>query len=358
MALSTKKAWENFIKASGIPDKEAGEYATTFVANRVTEPSDLTREILRDLGVTVIGDMMAIIKHAKKRPQSEEEQDNGASKMPTRHHKPHLDLPRLSNDITHAEFRKFRVDWDVYKTVTQLPVEQIPHQLYLACESTVQNSIINSSSDFFNLEEDKILTLLESIVTRQSNPAVHRLAFSNISQSDNETIRAYIVRLTSNSKDCEFECPSCKYDLASTHIKDQFIRGLNNSTLQTDILAKAGQLKTLESVVKHAEAFETAIFDQSKLSDNIPTEMMRLRVSEYKRRENSFKFKNPQSFKNERQRQSKCPGCGSFSHGSKNRSVACPAWGQTCHNCKRVNRSPAYVAKTRSNQSTSMRNTL
>ena len=337
MALSTKKAWENFIKASGVPDKEAGEYATTFVANRVTEPSDLTREILRDLGVTVIGDMMAIIKHAKKRPQSEEEQDNGASKMPTRHHKPHLDLPRLSNDITHAEFRKFRVDWDVYKTVTQLPVEQIPHQLYLACESTVQNSIINSSSDFFNLEEDKILTLLESIVTRQSNPAVHRLAFSNISQSDNETIRAYLVRLTSNSKDCEFECPSCKYDLASTHIKDQFIRGLNNSTLQTDILAKAGQLKTLESVVKHAEAFETAIFDQSKLSDNIPTEMMRLRVSEYKRRENSFKFKNPQSFKNERQRQSKCPGCGSFSHGSKNRSVACPAWGQTCHNCKRVN---------------------
>ena len=43
------------------------------------------------------------------------------------------------------------------------------------------------------------------------------------------------------------------------------MKGLNNDTLQTDILAKANQLKTLEDIIKHAKAFESALRDQSSL---------------------------------------------------------------------------------------------
>ena len=43
------------------------------------------------------------------------------------------------------------------------------------------------------------------------------------------------------------------------HVKDQFICELFNNTLQTDILAKAGHLQTLEQLIAHAEAFETAL---------------------------------------------------------------------------------------------------
>ena len=64
--------------------------------------------------------------------------------------------------------------------------------------------------------------------------------------------------------DCEFSCLECHYDLVPINVKDQFICGLFNTTLQTDILAKAGHLTTLEEPVKHAEAFETALCDQSK----------------------------------------------------------------------------------------------
>ena len=59
--------------------------------------------------------------------------------------------------------------------------------------------------------------------------------------------------------DCEFACPSCSFDLLPMNVKDQFVRGLANDVLQTGILAKANQLKPLEDIVKHAEAFEVAV---------------------------------------------------------------------------------------------------
>ena len=75
-------------------------------------------------------------------------------------------------------------------------------------------------------------------------------------QSEVESIQDYIVRLTATAKDCGFQCPACKHDLLSTNVKDQFIRGLSNNALQTDILAKYEVLGSLENIVKHAEAFE------------------------------------------------------------------------------------------------------
>ena len=87
--------------------------------------------------------------------------------------------------------------------------------------------------------------------------------FGALQQFEHETIQDFEVRLNSASIDCEFSCPNCHYDLSEIHIKDQFIRGLFNDTLQTDILAKANQFKHLQHIV-HAKAFETALSDQSK----------------------------------------------------------------------------------------------
>ena len=91
------------------------------------------------------------------------------------------------------------------------------------------------------------MQVIENIVTKRSNPPVHYMHFGNLT-----------------ALDCEFSCPECHYDLVPINVKDQFICGLFNTTLQTDILAKAGHLTTLEEPVKHAEAFETALCDQSK----------------------------------------------------------------------------------------------
>ena len=47
----------------------------------------------------------------------------------------------------------------------------------------------------------------------------------------------------------------------AAHVKDQFIRGVQNDILQIDILAKANLVRSLEDNVKHAEAFEIAVQD-------------------------------------------------------------------------------------------------
>ncbi|XP_026992982.1 uncharacterized protein C19orf47 homolog isoform X2 [Tachysurus fulvidraco] len=59
--------WIQFFKDAGIPPGMAATYAISFVDNRIqkTMLMDLSKDIMMDLGITVIGDIIAILKHAK-----------------------------------------------------------------------------------------------------------------------------------------------------------------------------------------------------------------------------------------------------------------------------------------------------
>ncbi|XP_051580352.1 uncharacterized protein C19orf47 homolog [Myxocyprinus asiaticus] len=59
--------WIQFFKDCGIPPGLAVNYAMSFVDNRIQKNMlmDLSKEIMMDLGITVIGDIIAILKHAK-----------------------------------------------------------------------------------------------------------------------------------------------------------------------------------------------------------------------------------------------------------------------------------------------------
>ncbi|KAL0972906.1 hypothetical protein UPYG_G00196280 [Umbra pygmaea] len=60
--------WIQFFKDAGIPAGLAVNYALSFVDNRIQKNMlmDLSKEIMMDLGITVIGDIIAILKHAKQ----------------------------------------------------------------------------------------------------------------------------------------------------------------------------------------------------------------------------------------------------------------------------------------------------
>ncbi|KAM6225171.1 uncharacterized protein C19orf47 homolog [Rhynchocyon petersi] len=59
--------WIQFFKDAGIPPGPAVNYAVMFVDNRIQKSMllDLNKEIMNELGVTVVGDIIAILKHAK-----------------------------------------------------------------------------------------------------------------------------------------------------------------------------------------------------------------------------------------------------------------------------------------------------
>uniref|UniRef100_A0A3Q3BG98 Chromosome 19 open reading frame 47 n=1 Tax=Kryptolebias marmoratus TaxID=37003 RepID=A0A3Q3BG98_KRYMA len=67
-SVTTTSEWIQFFKDAGIPAGLAVTYAVSFVDNRIQKNMlmDLSKDIMMDLGITVIGDIIAILKHAKQ----------------------------------------------------------------------------------------------------------------------------------------------------------------------------------------------------------------------------------------------------------------------------------------------------
>ena len=328
--------WESIFTNAGITTASAKIYAQTFSSEGITRDTIhmLDRTMLKELGIKNMGEVLIILKLAKENPAS-----------PTTHVTPTAKPPQLNSGMTPQQFRKFKIDWDVFTKMTNLSDTQMNVQLYNCAEETVQNSIINTYPEFFNADPNKLLDMLEVLVTMKSNPIVHRISFSSIAQGDGEPVSDYLIRLRSGARDCNFICPNCDHDLSGIYVKDQFIRGIANDALQADLLAKAGSLETLEQNVSHAQAFEMALRDQNKMSSI--SDIARLQMSAYRQQKRAQNTIRPTATNNRRRnimeiqsQRNACRGCGSFQHGktgSGDRPRMCPAWGQTCRACGKEN---------------------
>ena len=323
MALQSEAQWQEFFKTAGITDETASStYAKLFTDNGFNQNSlpQLDKATLTELGITLLGHKLAILQCATKHntPTTPSSTLTKASV--------NAQLTTLTLEMNHQQFRKFQQDWVVFKQITHIQIGELTAHLYNACNEEVKMAIINTHPDFLTLNEGDALKVLEPIVTVGSNPAVHRKAFGELLQEENQTIKNFIVRLRSVATDCAFQCPNpdCKHDLSSINIKDQFIRGLNNSVLQAEILAKTNQLTALEDVIDYAESFETALRDQNMLSNN----------NNINPTDTAYKFgKKKQSYKQPSQHRP-CNGCGEESH---DRPAKCKAWGKDCNNCGKPN---------------------
>ena len=111
--------------------------------------------ILKELGIKIMGDMLTILKLTKELLVS-----------PASHIKPPTaKLSQLSLEMKTQQIWKFRIDWDIFTRMTNLLTAQTNVQLYNCADETVQNSIINAYPEFFNTSPNKLLDMLEVLVT-------------------------------------------------------------------------------------------------------------------------------------------------------------------------------------------------
>ena len=54
--------------------------------------------------------------------------------------------------------------------------------------------------------EEAMLRALKTMVTKKFNPALHCVTFATQMQSENESIKYFVVRLKSVAMVCEFSC--------------------------------------------------------------------------------------------------------------------------------------------------------
>lgn len=68
MAQRTTSYWIDFFLAAGLPQSVSTKYAMIFTDHRIQEKflEDLTKDMLYDMGIKTIGDIIAILKHARE----------------------------------------------------------------------------------------------------------------------------------------------------------------------------------------------------------------------------------------------------------------------------------------------------
>ena len=203
LQLRNELEWTNFLTNAGIPDCHSTLYAKTFIANQQNKQTvpQLTAEHLEKMDIKVLGDQLAILQHIATLdiPATDRTSHSSAAFKPP---PASIKMPSIISDTTNQQFHKFVIDWNVYKQMTGLPTSQTGPHLHNACNDTVQHSLVNLHSTFFEMDETAMLNVIEKMVTKIENPTVHWMNFGNFLQSEGKSIKDFLMH--SLAVDCEF----------------------------------------------------------------------------------------------------------------------------------------------------------
>ena len=104
---STAKEWKRFLTEAGLPKELAGNYGEIFSHHRMrmTMLPDLNKDILFFMGIEVMGDVIAILKHAKQvsvtlgysKDYESSKSHTSSSKQHKRERTPQYQTPRQYN---------------------------------------------------------------------------------------------------------------------------------------------------------------------------------------------------------------------------------------------------------------------
>lgn len=247
--------------------------------------------------------------------------------------------PTISPAGTSEDWSYFLSRWKDYVEATKIKDKELVIQLLECCDETLRRDLTRSAGgSLTEKSQEDVLTAMRILAVREENTMVARVTLNNMTQDREETVRSFGARLRGQAGVCKFliPCPSCNHDVNYTDaiLRDVLIRGLNDSDIQLDLLGDRNQSMTLEQTFQFVEAKESGKRSASKLLDSQGAEAA---SSTYRRNRNAARIVTKKTEKQE----TACTYCGKRGHGARAtlqlRKKECPAYGQTCNNCRRMN---------------------
>ena len=312
----------------GAPSRIAsGENTPTDDVKR--EPEMVTMESLQKMMMLQLQVMQAQTQAQAQQVQSTQNPHSGPA-LTMRNTK----VPEGRYDMSSAEYRSFVKDVEDYKTLTQLTDAQIVLQLRLNMDPILKAAVDTNFHDAWNgYTVKEAIKAVGTVVKKASNPVVARTEFNQMKQKSHESVQEFVTRLKACALECDFLCPfDDHHDLTEYHLINQIRCGIHDVNLQKELLQKHIDLRTLELIVQFCQTHEAAKSDQAKLSDasvsanyELSNDELVSAISEYRRKKRNRS--------NSTQHEQVCGSCGYEKHNGNK----CPAQGQICKHCKKLN---------------------
>ena len=367
--LVTDQEWEEFlINELRIPKDTAQTYAAS-LANEGHCRESITHlltfstpgqpsPLLTQLGIKV-GHCLKLAAHFT--PVASQ-----ISTSTTSSHNVKLKIPRpvITLDATQTDFDQFCFEWKSYRSHYQLTEHDIASHLFYCGNEDVRKRIRIEKPSFIastQHSEGELLQFLKDIVLSKTSKIVHIKQFRDIRQSTTESSDEFLSKLQLKASCCSFLCNFCGEEIAKDRIKEQFILGLSNTTIQTAILKteSVNPGTSLDKLLAEAMSMtlEQSMKDQQTLKVEKSVDSLYSFDNEPVPKpdsEDQVKALSKQGYhrRNNKGNTVSCSGCGKANHRSNEREQKCPAWGKKCFKCGLMNHFSSVCRSQRSSSST------
>ena len=240
---------------------------------------------------------------------------------------------RLSFEGNVAEnWRRFKQNYDIYIVAAghsrKTKKERSCILLNLAGEDAVER--YNSFS--FEEDEDRddpdvLKQKFEELCMPLKNLTFERHLFHTRKQGRSESINSFVTDLKNIARKCEFG------DLERDLIKDRIVCGIQSDAVRKILLRETGlTLEKALSICSSSELSEQQVKDLTENEDVHAVSVRSRRRDKRKQTQPKKPLENPSRESTVTKIINKCRNCG-----GKHMPKQCPAFGKTCHNCKKKN---------------------
>ena len=347
--LGTEAEWETFFTTNLKTSKEVSKkYAKSFVSEGYCGESIKHLLMYAPRGVPAAALLALGVKagHCLKLAVCLNPPQNTTNNTSNQGVKLKIPRPVIALDANQTDFDQFCFEWRTYRIHYQLSPSDIASHLFYCGTEDVRRRIRIEQPSFISstqYSEADLLNLLKDIVLSKISKIVHIKQFRDIHQGTNESSSEFLARLQLKTSCYLFTCNSCGESGTTERVKEQFILGLSNKTIQTAVLKTESVTPgtPLDKLLAEAMTLEQSIHDQRILktethTDNLfslDNESISGSDSEQQVKALSKQWKQNRSKKGS----IPCSGCGKANHGTNEREKKCPAWGKKCFTCGVMN---------------------